>query len=367
MATVASNQGFSSGINAAMVENEYFSAHSEKIIDSKLLRSSPYTVLKPKNGMVDVHADMYWSNMGNKSEVPNVFVIERELKYGAWAAELANILKLGGQIGTNTDVDTFMQLYAAEETGFYYNFPWLLKSGDNIRSIENSWSSITGLTKALTTSSKSNSKDAGLLDTIIPAAIGVATGAITPGFGFEETKQYDGTSQQTLTVSFPLYNTIDIRSALRHFNFVNLFTFQNLKTRTSLMSYIPPKIYTVDAYSLGGIYMSAAYVSNFKVDSIGTTRKMTEWGIWGNAGVLIPEAYKVTITFTDLLSQSSNVFAGTLGGNKVQVTNNNIEQYINTIEDKVAPVTDTLAGWFNNAYNFYVPQPNSPNPQPPGP
>jgi hypothetical protein len=86
------------------------------------------------------------------------------------------------------------------------------------------------------------------------------------------------------------------------------------------MSYIPPKIYEVDAYSVGGVYMAAAIVSNFKVDSIGTTRRMTEWAGFGPKEILIPEAYRVSITFTDLLSQSSNVFAGALGGTKIKVT-----------------------------------------------
>ena len=87
------------------------------------------------------------------------------------------------------------------------------------------------------------------------------------------------------------------------------------------MTYIPPKIYTVDTYSLGGVYMAAAYVSNFKIDSIGTTRKIKEFSFFGSNEVLMPEAYKVTITFRDLVSQSSNIFAGTMGGSKVEVSN----------------------------------------------
>jgi hypothetical protein len=347
------NQGFSSGINIAFAENEYFSAKSEQL-NFLGINSTPYTVLKPKTSVINVHGDMYWSNLGDKSEVPEVFVIEKQLEYGAWAAQLASILQQGGQLGGQIlqqggNVDSFVQLYAAKETGFYYNLPWLLKGGDSIRSIENQWSKVKGIGETLMEMAPSTK---GSIGDIIGAGIGAAIGAFTPGFGFEETYQYNTTTPQTLTISFPLYNTIDVKSALRHFNFVNLFTFQNLKTRTSLMSYIPPKIYTVDAYSLGGVYMAAAYVSNFKVDSIGTTRKITEWGLWGNAGVIIPEAYKVTITFTDLLSQSSNVFAGALGGTKVQVTNNNVQAIIDGFKNKAATVVQPIVqGLFGNNPN----------------
>jgi hypothetical protein len=322
---ISANWNSANGINASLISNRYFYSQSR---ESNLwgIKSSPYVVLKPKgNGVVDVYKEMYWSNLGDKSEVPQIFVIEKELQYGTWATQLGNLLTqannlLGGGSGiNNSSVDTFVQLYAAENTGFYYNFPWLLKNGDSIRAIENTWESTQGLGDFLTGASPSMGDN--VIGKVLGSAVGAVIGSYTPGFGFEDTKQYSATTQQSITISFPLYNTIDLESAFNHFSFVNLFTFQCLKTRTSLMSYIPPKIYEVDANSIGGVYMAAAVVSNFKVDSIGTTRRMSEWSGFGPQEILIPEAYKVTITFTDLLSQSSNVFAGALGGTKVRVTN----------------------------------------------
>jgi hypothetical protein len=67
--------------------------------------------------------------------------------------------------------------------------------------------------------------------------------------------------------------------------------------------------------------MAAAYISNLKIDSIGTTRRMTDFSTFGPTEIIIPEAYKITITFTDLVSPSANIFAGTLGGSKIEVTN----------------------------------------------
>jgi hypothetical protein len=304
------------GVNTSFSGNEYFTARNNP--SSFLgINSTPYTSLTPRFGVVDVWRDMYWSNSGNKDEVPQIFVVEKELQYGTWATQLANVLTQLNNGISNQTIDSFVQLYKANDTGFSYNFPWLLKGGDNIRSISNDWARTEGLGDFL---GSMGGKGGGGGD-LIGAAAGAVLGAITPGFGFEDTKAYGGTNEQELTISFPLYNTKDLQSAFKHFSFVNLFTFQNLKTRTSLMTFIPPKIYTVDSYATGGIYMAAAYVSNFSVASIGTTRAMSDWYQFGPTNIIMPEAYKVTITFKDLLSQSSNVFAGAMGGVKVTITN----------------------------------------------
>jgi hypothetical protein len=315
-----------SGINQAM-NNPYFTA--EQVSKGlAFLNPTPYVNLKPKGGnsiRVDVWNDMYWTTADDTEETPAIFVEEKVLQFGTWATQMANLLTetnnlIGGNPAASNShtTDTFLNLYAATPTGFSYNFPWLLKSGDNIRSINNSWGESKGLGDMLGSMSGGGDSKNG---DIIGSLVGLGIQAMTPGFGFEDTKQYNSTDAQSLTITFPLYNTLDLPSAYKHFSFVQLFTFQNLKTRTSLMSFIPPKIYNVDSYAVGGIYMAAAYVSNFKVDSIGTTRAMSDWYSNGADNILMPEAYKVSITFTDLLSQSSNVFAGTMGGKKITITN----------------------------------------------
>jgi hypothetical protein len=349
---MAIDQSSANGIGTAFAGNAYFSTQSKQA-DFLGITSTPYVVLKPSGtGVVDVYKDMYWANLGSKEEVPQVYIIEKQLKYGTWAAQLANLIIQGSNVATSQDVDSFLKLYAAENTGFYYNFPWLLKSGDNLRTVENTWNATQGMGdffKSAIGSSK------GSLGTAMGAVGGAVLGSVTPGFGFEATKQYDSTSAQTLRITFPLYNTIDLESSFKHFSFVNLFTFQNLKTRTSLMSYIPPKIYEVDAYSVGGIYMAAAVVSNLQIDSIGTTRRMSDWQSFGPKEILLPEAYRITITFTDLLSQSSNVFAGALGGTKINVTD--AVELDNFIENNIGPplqsVTNLLGDAANTARNSW--------------
>lgn len=315
-------------VNTAFQGNSFFVAVPEQL-NFLGANSTPYLKLQRKgDGVVNVKDKMMWTTAFNTDEVPYVFATERELQYGSWTTQLASFLTQAGQFGASAadnsnlqNVDSFMQLYSSKPTGFTYCFPWLLKNGSNIRNISSSWANESGIGDVIKSFADSGDKGNAGLGAIAGSLFGAAVGAITPGFGFEGVKKFNDSQQQSLKLEFPLYNTRDLETAYSHYSFITLFTFQNLKTRTSLMTYIPPKIYEVDAYMFGGIYMSAAYVSDFTVDSIGTTRVMQDFSSFGAGSVLMPEAYRVSITFTDLLSMSSNVFAGTMGGTKIKVAN----------------------------------------------
>lgn len=323
------------GINNSFAGNDFFQAEEESLnligLDLNRL-GTPYAKLRPKgSGIIDVVNKMIWKNYGSTEEVPVLYITERELKYGTWTANLLQVLTQINNLASGQNLDSYLALYAAEKTGFSYFLPYLAGNDANLRNISNTWNRANGLmdTVASFAGSKGNSAD------IVGAAMGVVAGMVTPGIGYEETYQFGQTQLQELTVTFPLYNTVSQEAAFDHYSFVQLFTFQNLKTRTSLLTFIPPKIYTVDTFSQGGIYMAAAYVSNFKVDSIGTTRRMRDFSSFGPREILIPEAYRVSITFTDLISQSSNIFAGTMGGTKIEVTQD-ISDFINNVTSGAA-------------------------------
>jgi len=271
----------------------------------------PYAVATG-SGLIDIVKDFKWKNSGNASEVPTLTVTEFELEYGTWTRNLANVLDIVDDLAQGTAIDPYIQMYASKKTGFWYRFPWLLKGQDNIRTVTTTWGENEG--------AKLLGKFAGGMAAGL-AGIGTRAmiGGVTPAIGFEQIQEYKETTNQTLNVTFPLYNTGYTEEAYRNYSFVSLFTFQNLKTRTSLMTYIPPHIYTIDSNALGGIYWPVAYVSELKIDSIGNTRHLSEFS--NGQTILIPEAYKVSITFKELLPQSSNIFAGSIGGKKIEVTN----------------------------------------------
>lgn len=328
-----------------------YSNSNANIPGLNLVSNSHIPYLKPNgSGLIDILNDFTWSNTGDVSEVPYILVTENELQYGAWVQNIANALVVGNATitGNLASVDPYLTLYAANPTGFSYAFPWLVSSDNSkIRSHSNQWDNAAGLGSILSLfEGKGEEKSTG---NRIGAGIAALGGVVSPGMGIEATYQYTDTTCQEIIISFPLYNTFDTQSAFDNYCFVTLFTFQNLKNRTSFITYIPPKIYTLDGWAFGGIYWPAAYVSNLDIQSIGTTRYLSDSGYTGQTNgnaLMVPEAYKVSITFKQLLPDSSNIYAGTMGGTKVQVVNplNNKDMNIVNKTGNVAAVAINAAG-----------------------
>jgi hypothetical protein len=303
------------------------------------------------SGNINVFSNFSWRNSKTTSieEVPWISLYEKQLTYGKWISNIAGILDQ--LTGTGKDADPYAKLYTTTNTGFIYTLPYLVKKDQSIRGdTTNKWE-----------------RD-GIVDIIskIPYVGGIAKAAgetLFPGFGIEKIVTYGDTDPKSITIEFPLYNTLTVSDAIQNFDFVSLFGLQNLKVRTSFLTYIPPKIYTVESPGLGGIYMPAAYVSRYSVKPIGTVRQMTS-GDYSTGhsvtnaagqGILIPEAYRVSITLTEMVPETANIMYGALGGDKIEVLNtvtedyapaaNNLNAAVNagtSISDKVKNVTESF-------------------------
>jgi hypothetical protein len=292
--------------------------------------SSTYSKAKPTSGLINVLKDFPWKISGNTEEVPSIFVTEYELTWGQTVTNIQRAMELYDNFKSGK-FDPYSAMYTGNKTGFTYIFPQLIKNNDSLRSVSNSWSdkgdtmmnNITqgiakaadGIAGALPSALGSIPIVGGLAKGTYNAVLGQNVGSnILPRMGAEEVKLYSNTAPTTLTINFPLYNTIDTASAYRNYSLVTLLTFQNLKTRTSFMSYIPPKIYRIENTYKGGIFIPVAFISKLDIKSIGTTRVLKEYG-----DILIPEGYSISITFQELISQSTNIFEGTMGGDKIEV------------------------------------------------
>ena len=279
-------------------------------------------------GLIDVVNTFKWKNYGSASEVPSILLDEYELSYGTWAANLARLLQTYSDFRNNNNtLDPYIALYnvdSKDDNRFKYNLPYLLGDNAKIRTIQNDWGKFEGGIDKMF----KGSKGGGFFESVGQIAGTVAAG-LTPGIGFEEIYEYKNTSLEEITLTFPLYNTGSISDAYKNYSFVSLFTFQNLKTRTSFLTYIPPKIYKVSTDNcLGGLYWPVAVVSRLSIESIGTTRELNEFG---GKPILMPEAFKVSISLKQLLPNSSNIFAGAIGGRKVDVFTAGIDNANNAI------------------------------------
>jgi hypothetical protein len=269
---------------------------------------------------IDVVNTLPWRNKigGYTGEVPGLFLKEFNLPYGQYLQNLSSLLENALNVTQDQYLDPYALLYQGSTSlngvpnCFQYYIPHIITANSSIRgTIKNTWSPQEALIKSQK------------VDNFIKGLTNISR-FVTPGASYEKTYTYNESSPKTITVAFPLYNTISIDSAIGNFSFVSLLEFQNLKTRTSFATYIPPKVYTVQSIGIGGIYMPVAYISNLDIKSIGTTRLMSgiDYGIGSSTnGTVIPEAYRVEITFTELLPESANIMNGALGGDLVNVIN----------------------------------------------
>jgi hypothetical protein len=303
----------------------YFSLQSE--LDNHSGNYYPRAV--PDNGLVDVYENHYWKLGSLKEEIPNIILKEYALDYARWTASLSRFLTVAKGLLTNQAVDPYKNMYLGSETGFTYNLPYIIEDGQSIRgALGNSWASTDGSVF-------------GSLQKIFPVltkwsdAIGQM---ISTGWGTEPLISYKQTNRRTITIKFPLFNTQDMESANNNFSFVNLFYFQNLKTRTSWTTFLPPKVYSISTPALGGLSIPLAYVKTFAFRSLGQLRQITDYGSVNNrmiggglldffgelglensSGRLVPEAYLVEITLEEMLPESVNINIGSLGADKVSV------------------------------------------------
>ena len=304
------------------------------------------------SGRINVVKDFRWKNAGSTDEVPSVTLKEFELEYGAWVQMLARLANTAAS-WTTGGLDPYNILYNGKETGFEYNLPLLIKNGGNIRTISNSWGkSSFDLNTILGMGGKSASSGFG---DVVGKVLSVGIGLVGEP-GVEQVNEFKGTAPEGITITFPLYNTVSIKDAYNNYRLVSLLTFQNLKTRTTFLTYVPPKIYHVKTQNcLGGLDWPAAYVENLEIESIGTTRELSEYG--GGVTILTPEAYKVTIRLKQLVEPSSNIFAGAIGKNSVNVIGN-IENVIsNAKEGAIKAAIDMV----KSVESKLSPDPESPN------
>lgn len=313
-------------MNGYNVNYRYFNLSPDKF--------GPFSFPKvtPTEEYVDVFSNHYWRNNKNSNpyETPSVVLTEYSLRFGTTVTNIAQAFKFTNdlyQYAANSEyIDPYQTLYYGDPTKFKYVLPYLIKDGDSIRgTTNNNWTKIQGVGGFINDVQKQLESGGGdISKAIAEGIVGIKAGvsvleSTVAGFGLEDTYKFNNTNRKRIKISFPLYNTFDVKSAFDNFSFVTLFGLQNLKLRTTWLTYIPPKIYSIDGIGIGNLYMPAAYVSSYNISSIGTTRRLSEYGLDGYGGILIPEAYKVDIEFTELVPESTNIMTGSLGGDKVNV------------------------------------------------
>lgn len=225
--------------------------------------------------------------------------------------------------GTNLNSDLlspYKFLYFTKETGKKFVFPMLNFDEFNLLNLSHNYGDaktaelplIGGLTeimggKVLTFFSGATS----LINTFADTG-----SARTEEHMLEMAKAFNfETGGQEVSSNFVLYNTIKKDAWKKHYRFLMSFLLRNLPFKITPYSYIPPLLY--DIIIPGTKHLPLCYVSSITINPLGRIRSLTiEDFIKGivtgtNASgtmlVAVPEAWKVSIKFKCLLSDTANL------------------------------------------------------------
>jgi hypothetical protein len=297
-------------------------------------------------GLIDIVKDFHWTLTPEKArqEVPYVYlqekiVLQSQLK--SMFTTFSQVINQGLEAAQGAqDLAPYQGLYDNTfSSGFYYKFPYF---SDASFANTNTWTEVNqvNLTQLL---NAGKSAASGAVDIVagiaglrskravtaartamagheivngVASGIGAVNSIATLGaLAFmagnnprvkmvDKPMMWDNGNNKSVTVEFPLYNVVDEASIQKNWEFCFLFTYQNLYNKLTYFTADPPVIYE---YEIPGVHYSrAAYVSNIAIQNKGNIRKFSVPGV--NGDVLIPDAYWVSITLTDLLVNSKNLF-----------------------------------------------------------
>jgi hypothetical protein len=210
-------------------------------------------------------------------------------------------------------LNPYMQLYTTSPTKFKYTFPYM----------EDAYMNRSG--------GFGGGDQGGLLSNMSSIAANTLTDISlkkisAPGRMIEEPKGFTFTGREkAYTVKFPLFNTKDFTEIIRNWQFIYLLTYQNTPNRITRDLIDPPCIY--EAKIPGVWYSKYSSITNMQVDFIGGRREMempvpyltrsddgsvdgkseTNW-IQQKRKIttVIPDGYMVSITVTELFSETQN-------------------------------------------------------------
>ena len=151
----------------------------------------------------------------------------------------------------------YQDIYTTKNTGWRYKLPYM---EDQQRTNRSQWATKPGLFRG----AAQTARDITLM----------ANTLVSPGVYIDQAKNYtfDG-DHKSYTVSFPLMNTMSQEHILRNWQLLFLLTYQNRPNRIDRVQIAPPKIY--EAMIPGVWWCRHAFISNMTVDFVGNRRKMT--------------------------------------------------------------------------------------------
>ena len=257
-------------------------------------------------------------------EVPKIILTEYQSNTGPileslelFAKTLGRVGQTAGQAGENivagagavkdpaaAKLNPYLEMYKGVHTGNVYQLPFFNAYN---HTMNNTWAE--GKEMA------------------VQAAVGSALrllGDLGQKGNVEKRRVWTGTSPASYSFSFTLYNTFDVNDIMQNLLFVRGLLNNNMATRTSFATMLPPCFYKVE---IPGVrYSPMAVLAGIDVTNVGQVNRTpmslpTGDGAFHSMDVNIPDAWSINITVNELLKETRNILGSVYKpeGSKVNV------------------------------------------------
>jgi hypothetical protein len=296
-------------------------------------------------GLVDVVNDFAWtlSPKDARRDVSRVFLKEFQQNGGQLIASILYYARLAGRTLNNgvgealwspsDPAEVYKFKYIADPTGWEYSFPFFSQShttrgntfgnGDQ----KNPFAQLADLGKTIigfgnTASAKGSflrplATFAGKTSEVLSIGEGVINSLLPGKISFETPQSWSGTTEESITISFHLFNTRSVEDVRNNRNLAHILRYNNTPNRKNFAIVDPPVIYSLFIPDV--IHLPACYMSNLQIMNLGNTRLMD---IGDGKTKTIPEAYSFSMTFNSLLMPTRNILQALDKGEIVEAISN---------------------------------------------
>jgi hypothetical protein len=299
-------------------------------IQYKISDTNKSRVYAPSSGgtqIIDVWNDYPWtlSPKSARADVPYVKLKEYQQTTGQLIAAIVYYSRVANTLNNDLvavlDQDDALEVYRykflAQPTGFEYKFPYFnpkkITRGNTFGSDESPFASLLQLgSQAAGFGGKGLLSLLGKSSQVAGASMGVLNKTIPGKISLEMPSSWNSTELETVEVAFDLFNTDTYDSIINNRRLCHLLSYQNTPSRRNFAIIDPPVIYSLEIPDI--IQFPACYISALSITNLGNTRTMPLDG----GTRTIPEAYRITMTFTALLMPTRNILGSTENGKTVE-------------------------------------------------
>lgn len=281
---------------------------------AKIYRPSEY------GGVINVTNDFMWTLAPVEARDDTPYIVLKEYEYNEGTLKRA-AMRYGKGVtnavratfgGQDDMLEPYQNLFPKDKpTGFIYYFPYF--SDINFQVTTSEWAALDqlegmgGAAKGLVGAffgDKAAEQSAKYAKGIQQAlGTGLATLGGYPKVGAtDRPKMWESHSPRSINIKFTLFNTYSPDDWMQNRDLCTLLVNQNLYNKRDLITSLPPVFYEI--LVPGQHYSYASCMTDITIGNRGNMRRMKS----EDNTCIVPDAYDVSMTLTDMVMPSKNLF-----------------------------------------------------------